>query len=101
MVGFAVVLTIVGVALIVLGIVVYGNGADVNPTGQNEGERVRDGFAQVRYRSMLGLMPRSVKVVTDSDAGRQERLQAAGAFAAMVGIVVLILAVLAVVAAVI
>jgi|SRR4051812_47346223 hypothetical protein len=101
MIGFAVVLAIVGVALIVLGIVVYGNGAGVNPAGQNEGERVKDGFAQVRYRSMLGLMPRSVKVVTDTDAERKERLQAAGAFAALVGIVVLCVAALALLAAVI
>lgn len=48
---------------------------------------------------MVGLVPRSAKVITDADAGRRDRLMAAGAFVGLVGIVVLCLAVLAAVGA--
>ena len=97
MVVFAVILAVIGVVLILGGAVLYANGVGVNPEGGTEPERVKQGFAQVPYRDMFGLMPRSVRVVTDGDASRGDRLKASGAFLALVGIVVLFLAVLAVI----
>ncbi|MGE5694993.1 MAG: hypothetical protein ACM4D3_07070 [Candidatus Sericytochromatia bacterium] len=99
MAALAVVLAVVGVVLIVAGIVVYANGAGVEPTGRTEGQRVTRGFAQVSYRDMFALMPRSVKVITDADAGRRDRLRGAGAFTLAVGIVVVCLAVIAAIGA--
>ena len=97
--GLAVVLALVGVLVFVAGVVLFANGVEVNPDGRTEGERVRQGFARVPYRDLFGLMPRSVKVITDSDAGHRDRLKAAGAFTSLVGIVVVVLAVVAAVAA--
>ncbi len=94
----AVVLAVVGVILIVAGVVLFANGVGVNPDGRREGERVKQGFAQVPYRDMFGLMPRSAKVVIDSEAGQRDRLMAAGALTALIGIVVLCLAILIVIA---
>ena len=91
----AVLLAVVGVILVVAGTVLFANGVGVNPDGRTEGERVKQGFAQVSYREMFSTMPRSVRVVTDSDAGHQDRLKGAGAFTTLVGIVVLCLAAVA------
>jgi len=95
----AVILAVVAVIVIVAGVVLYANGVGVDPDGRTEGERVGRGFARVPYRDMFGLMPKSVKVVTDSDAGRRDRLMGAGAFTVLIGIVVLCLAVLAAIGA--
>ncbi|MFZ0832231.1 MAG: hypothetical protein WAM92_03945 [Mycobacterium sp.] len=99
MAALAVILAVVAVVVIVTGVVLYANASGIEPAGHTEGQRVRRGFAQVPYRDMVGLMPRSAKVVTDADAGRRDRLMAAGAFVGLVGIVVLCLAVLAAIGA--
>jgi hypothetical protein len=98
---FAVVLAVLGILLVATGVVLYGNGVGVSADGRTEPERVKRGFAQVPYRDLFGLMPKSVKVITDEDAGHQERVMAAGAFTALVGLVVLFLAVVAAIAALI
>jgi hypothetical protein len=95
----AVILAVIAVGLIVSGIIYFANAAGVNPEGSTEGERVKRGFARVPYRDLWGLMPRSAKVITDSEAGRRDREMAGGAFAVLVGIIVIILAVLAAIAA--
>ncbi|HEY7052982.1 MAG TPA: hypothetical protein VH496_12745 [Mycobacterium sp.] len=99
MVVLAVVLAVLGVVLIVAGIVYFANGAGVDAEGGSKGERVKEGFARVPYRDLLGLVPRSPKVITDSDASHRDRVMAAGAFAVLVGIVLLCLAVFAGIAA--
>jgi hypothetical protein len=99
MLVLAVVLAVVGVILVVSGIVYFANGAGVDPEGRTEGERVKQGFARVPYRDLLGLMPRSAKVITDSEASRRDREMAGGAFAVLIGIIVIGLAVLAGIAA--
>jgi uncharacterized membrane protein len=96
---FAVVLAVVGIVLIVAGIVLYANGVGVNPDGRTEGERVRQGFSRVPYREMFGTMPRSVKVLTDSDAAHDDRVRGAGSFTTLVGIVLVGLAIVAAIAA--
>lgn len=96
---FAVILAVIGVVLIVSGIVYFANGAGIEPEGDTEGERVKEGFAKVPYRDLFGLVPRSPKVITDSNASHRERVMAGGAFAVLVGIVVICLAVLAAIAA--
>ena len=95
----AVVLAVVGVVLIVAGVIYYGGGVDVDTGGGGEGERVKRGFARVPYRELVGMLPRSVKVITDKDAEHRDRVAAAGAFAVLVGIVLICLAVLCAIAA--
>jgi hypothetical protein len=95
----ALILAVIGVGLIVSGIIYFANAAGVDPEGSTEGERVKQGFARVRYRELWGLMPRSAKVITDSEADHRDREKAGGAFAVLVGIIVICLAVLAGVAA--
>lgn len=99
MVVFAVVVAVIGVILVLAGAVLFANGIGVNPEGRTEPERVMQGFAQVPYREMFGLMPRSVKLVTDGDASRRDRVKASGAFIALAGIVALFLAALALIGA--
>jgi len=95
----AVILAVIGIGLIVAGIIYFANAAGVDPEGQTEGERVKQGFARVPYRDLWGLIPRSAKVITDSEAGRRDREKAGGAFAVLVGVIVICLAVLAAIAA--
>jgi uncharacterized membrane protein YphA (DoxX/SURF4 family) len=95
----AVLLAVVGVILIVSGIVYFAHGAAMDPRGDTEGERAKLRFAQVPYRDLLRLMPRCVKVLTDSTASHRDRVMAAGAFPVVVGIVLICLAVLVGIAA--
>lgn len=92
---FAVVLALIGVGLIVAGIVYFAHGAGIQPEGDTEGERLKQGFERVPYRDLFGLVPRSAKVITDSGASHRDRVMAGGAFAVLVGIIVICLAVVA------
>lgn len=99
MAALAVILAVIGAVVIVAGIVLYANGEGVEPPGHTETQRVTRGFAQVPYRDMFALMPRSVRVITDGQAGRRDRLRGAGSFTVAVGIVLLCLAVIAAIGA--
>lgn len=100
MIAIAVVLLILAAVLIVLGMVLYGNGAGTVPDEPvREPAATREGLARVSLRDLFARMKTSIKDILDDDASRQKRLTATGAFCVLVGLIVVVLALLAFVAA--
>jgi hypothetical protein len=100
MVALGVILLIVAAVVIVLGLILYGNGVGEVPDdiGRNRAA-TRRGLASISWKDLFARMKTSVKGMTDPDAGRGEKLTATGAFCVLVGLIVVILAVLAFAAA--
>ena len=94
---FGLILILVGLALVAFGAVLFANGAGTAPerSSGSVGGDARHTFGRLPWQRYFGLMPSSIKGMTDSDAGRDDRLKAAGAFCGAAGIVLLLLAILA------
>ncbi|KUI11821.1 hypothetical protein AU193_15775 [Mycobacterium sp. GA-1285] len=100
LIAIAVVLVILAAALIVFGMVLYGNGVGAVPdeVGRDPAA-TRKGLARVSWRNLFARTKTSAKEMLNEETGRPERLTATGAFCVMVGLIALLLALLAFVAA--
>lgn len=103
MLVFAVILLVLGVVLLGLGVVLFANGvrARAQPQGVEPGapDDTKKELGQLPWKELFSRMKTSVKVFTNTEAGHDDRLKAAGALCVLTGIVVVCLAVLAFIAA--
>ena len=100
MVAFAMVLVLIAVVCVVLGLVLYGNGTGKVPdeVGQDV-SATRRGVRQISRKDLFARMKTSFRGMTDTDATRDQRLAATGAFLVMFGLILIAIAVLAFIAA--
>jgi len=85
--------------MIVLGLILYGNGVGAVPDDVGrEPVAARRGVTRISWGELFARMRTSTRGMTDKDAGREQKLTALGSFLVMVGLIVLVLAVLAVIA---
>jgi hypothetical protein len=99
MIALAVVLLISAVAMIVIGLILYGNGVGAVPDDVGRDPvAARRGVTRISWSELFTRMRTSTRGMTDKEAGREQRLTALGSFLVMVGLIVLVLAVLAVIA---
>src|SRR5690349_19623081 len=100
MIAFAVVLLIAAVAMIALGLILYGNGAGTVPDDVG-GDPVatRRGLTRISWKELFARMRTSVSGMTDSEASREQKLTATGSFFVMIGLVVAVIAIAAFIAA--
>ena len=99
MVALAVVLLISAVVMIVLGLILYGNGVGAVPDDVGRDPvAARRGVTRISWSELFARMRTSTRGMTDKEAGREQKLTALGSFLVMVGLIVLVLAVLAVIA---
>ena len=100
MVAFAMVLLVVAVVVIVLGLVVYGNGVGEVPDDVGRDvSATRRGVGQISRKELFARMKTSFRGMTDAEASRNQRLAATGAFCVLFGLILGVLAVLAFIAA--
>ncbi|MCW2649925.1 MAG: hypothetical protein JWR32_901 [Mycobacterium sp.] len=103
MLVFAVILLVLGVVLLGLGVVLFANGVRVRaqPRGVEPGapDGTKKELEQLPWKELFSRMKTSVKVFTNTEAGQEDRLKAAGAFCVLTAIVVVCLAALAFIAA--
>lgn len=101
MIAFAVVLLVLAVGMIVLGLVLYGNGVGEVPDELGRDPvATRRGLTRISWKALFARMRTSVSGMTNAEAGREEKLTATGSFCVLVGLVVIVIAVLAFIAAV-
>jgi hypothetical protein len=99
MIALGVVLLIVAAVVIVLGLVLYGNGVGEVPDDiGRKPAATRRGVASISWKDLFARMKTSVKGMTDPEGSRGEKLTATGAFCVLVGLVVVLLAALAFIA---
>ncbi len=99
MIALAVVLLIWAVVMIVLGLILYGNGVGAVPDDVGRDPvAARRGVTRISWSELFARMRTSTRGMTDKEAGREQKLTALGSFLVMVGLIVLVLAVLAVIA---
>jgi uncharacterized membrane protein YidH (DUF202 family) len=99
MITLAVVLLISAVVMIVLGLILYGNGVGAVPDDVGRDPvAARRGLTRISWSELFARMRTSTRGMTDKEAGREQKLTALGSFLVMVGLIVLVLAVLAVIA---
>jgi len=98
----AIILLVVGAAVLALGVVLFANGEragtreqDVEPGGA---EGTKQELQQRPWKPLFAMTGSSVKVFTNAQASHDDRLKAGGAFCFLVGIVLVCLAVLAFIA---
>ncbi len=98
---FGVVLVVVAIALMAFGALMFANGIGVAPerSSGSVGHDAKQTFGRLPWQRFFGLMPTSVKGMTNEDATREDRLRATGAFCGLAGIVLLFLAILALITA--
>jgi len=100
MVAFAVVLLLVGVVLVGLGLVLYGNGVgEVPDEVGGDMAATRRGVKRISRKELFSRMKTSFRGMTDAEASRDQRLAATGAFCVMFALILIALAVLAFIAA--
>ncbi len=101
MIAFAVVLLVLAVVVIVLGLVLYGNGVGAVPDDVGRDPvATRRGLTRISGKDLFARMKTSVRVMTNAEAKRDEKLTATGAFFVMVGIILIVIGVLALIGAV-
>jgi hypothetical protein len=99
MITLAVVLGISAVVMIMLGLILYGNGVGAVPDDVGrEPAAARRGLTRVSWNELFGRMRTSIRGMTDGEASRDQKLTAIGSFLVMVGLIVAVLAVLALIA---
>lgn len=104
MLVFGVVLLVIAAVLIASGVVLFANGVRERsrPEGGEAAEPPKDPKTELQalpWKEPFSTMGSSVKVFTSSEAGRNDRLKAAGAFSVLVGLILVCLAILALIAA--
>ncbi len=100
MIAFAVVLLILAVVVIVLGLILYGNGVGAVPDDVGRDPvATRRGLTRISWKDLFARMKTSVRVMTRADAKRDERLTGTGAFFVLVGLVLIVIGLLALIAA--
>ena len=100
MITFAVVLLVLAALMIVLGLVLYGNGVGAVPDDVGRDPvATRRGLTRISWKELFGRMKTSIRGMTDAEASRDQKLTAIGSFFVMVGLIVVVIALLAFVAA--
>jgi hypothetical protein len=93
---WGVVLLILAGAVIVFGLVLYGNGVGAVPDEPaREPAATRRGLSRISWKDLFARMKTSVRDMTNDEAGRDQKLTATGAFSVMVGLILVVIALLA------
>ncbi len=101
MIAFAVVLAVLAIVVIVFGLILYGNGVGAVPDDVGRDPvATRRGMTRISWRDLFARAKTCVRVMTDAEADRRDRLTATGSFCVLVGLVLIAVAVLALIAAV-
>ena len=86
MIALAVVLLISAVVMIVLGLILYGNGVGAVPDDVGRDPvAARRGVTRISWSELFARMRTSTRGMTDKEAGREQKLTALGSFLVMVG----------------
>jgi hypothetical protein len=100
MITLAVVLLISAVVVIVLGLILYGNGVGAVPDDVGRDPvATRRGLTRISWNELFSRMRTSVRGMTDDEASRDQKLASTGSFLVMVGLIVIVFAVLTLIAA--
>jgi hypothetical protein len=100
MIAFAVVLLLLAVVMIVLGLVLYGNGVGAVPDDVgHEPAATRRGLTRISWKELFAGMKTSIGRMADGEASRDQKLTATGSFCVMVGLIVVAIALVAFIAA--
>jgi hypothetical protein len=90
------ILLILAGAVIVFGLVLYGNGVGAVPDEPaREPAATRQGLSQISWKDLFARMKMSIKDMTNDEVGRDRKLTATGAFCVMVGLILVVIALLA------
>lgn len=100
MVGLGVALLVLAAVVIVVGLVLYGNGAGTVPDRpMRDAAATRRGLSRIAWSDLTATMKTSVKGAASSDADQDHRKASMGAFVVLVGLILVVLAMLAFLAA--
>lgn len=100
MVVLGVALLLLAALVIVIGLVLYGNGAGTVPDRpMRDATATRRGLSRVAWSQLFATMKTSVRGAASSDADPDHRKASMGAFVVLTGLILVFLAILAFVAA--
>ncbi|WP_156690097.1 hypothetical protein [Mycobacterium sp. Marseille-P9652] len=101
MLWIALVLVLLCIALLVVGLVAYANGAGVAPHHRTEEDPtgIRRAGSRVAWSDVFRRMPSSLNTFVDKEASREDRLTALGSLAVLGAVLAGCAAVLALIAA--
>ncbi|MGE2833906.1 hypothetical protein [Mycobacterium sp. SMC-4] len=100
MVVLGVALLVLAAAAIVIGLVMYGNGAGTVPERpMRDATATRRGLSRVAWSDLFATMKTSVRGAASSDADPEHRKASMGAFIVLAGLILVVLAILAFIAA--
>lgn len=100
MVGLGVVLLVLAVVAVLIGLVLFGNGAGAVPDRpMGDTTATRRGLSRIVWSDLFATMKTSVKGAVSSEAGQAQRKASLGAFIVLAGLILVVLAILSFLAA--